>query len=80
MSPQVIPAEKKGQLVKPLRNLPPGGSLFILWFNPKEFFAIPPKARSAKEIRHDFEKTGKYNKAFLKSFEKGLQKSSLFKK
>lgn len=80
MSPQVIPAEKKGQLVKPLQTLPPGGSLFILWFNPKEFFEMPQKGRSAKEIRRDFEKTGKYSKAFLKSFEEGLKKSSLFKK
>lgn len=80
MAPQLIPAEKKGNLIKPLQTLPSGGNIYILWISAKDFFEKPRHASSAKEIRKDFEKTGKYNKAFLNSLERGLKKSSLFKK
>ncbi len=40
----------------------------------------PPMVRSRKTIISAFKKTGKYNAAFLKSFEQGLKRSSYFTK
>jgi hypothetical protein len=80
MSPQIIPAKKIGNTIRPMHPIPAGGSIFILWVGQNDFFQEPPKSSSAKEIRKDFEKTGKYSAAFLNSLEKGLSKSSLFKK
>lgn len=44
----------------------------------KDFFASPP-IQSRKEIIRTFRDTKKYNTRFLKSLEKGLQRSSYFR-
>ncbi len=43
----------------------------------RDIFA-PPPTKNTKEIVNAFTKTKRYNKAFLKSFEKGLKRSSYF--
>jgi len=40
----------------------------------------PPPSKSATKIMEKFKKTGRYNLQFLKSLEKGLARSSRFKK
>lgn len=40
----------------------------------------PPPARSADYVLAEFAATGKYSAAFLKSLERGLKRSSYFKK
>ena len=40
----------------------------------------PPPTRDAKKIAREFAKSGKYNKNFLQSLEKGLKRSSYFRK
>ena len=45
----------------------------------EDFFALPP-TRSAKEIIREMRKTKKYEGAFLKSLEHGLEESSYFRK
>ncbi|OHB18490.1 MAG: hypothetical protein A2749_00655 [Parcubacteria group bacterium RIFCSPHIGHO2_01_FULL_45_26] len=45
-----------------------------------EDFFSPPPTRSIKEVMVAFRATGKYNKLFLQSLEKGLRRSSHFKK
>ena len=42
-------------------------------------FAMTPPERSRKKIISEFGKTGKYNKNFLASLERGLSRSSYFK-
>ncbi|MDP2630387.1 MAG: hypothetical protein Q8P56_03180 [Candidatus Uhrbacteria bacterium] len=42
-----------------------------------DFFA-PPPTRDSAVITRELQKTGKYNKAFLKSIERGLEDSSYF--
>lgn len=42
-------------------------------------FASPP-TRNVKEVIKAFEATGKYNKRFLQSLERGLSRSAYFKK
>ena len=44
----------------------------------KDFFSSPP-TRSGKEIVRALRDTKKYNTRFLKSIEKGLQRSSYFR-
>ena len=44
-----------------------------------EIFA-PPPTRNVKEVVKAFKATGLYNKKFLQSLEKGLKRSSYFKK
>ena len=39
----------------------------------------PPPVKSVRKVIEEFRKTGLYNKAFLKSLEKGLRQSSYFK-
>ncbi|OGZ33878.1 MAG: hypothetical protein A3I88_01135 [Candidatus Portnoybacteria bacterium RIFCSPLOWO2_12_FULL_39_9] len=43
-----------------------------------DFFAEPP-TKDSKKIIKEFQKTGLYNEAFLKSLEKGLKESSYFR-
>jgi len=43
-------------------------------------FLFIPTEKSRKKIISDFSKTRLYNKAFLKSLEKGLKRSSFFTK
>ena len=45
-----------------------------------EDFFSPPPTRNVKEVIAAFKATGKYNKLFLQSLEKGLKRSSHFKK
>ncbi|MDO8581637.1 MAG: hypothetical protein Q7S16_02065 [bacterium] len=42
-----------------------------------EFFEIPP-VRSRKKIMSAFRETGKYSSDFLRSLQKGLQRSTFF--
>ena len=44
----------------------------------ENLFASPP-TRSVKKVIESFEKTGLYNKNFLRSLEKGLKRSSYFR-
>ena len=41
-------------------------------------FFVEPSVKDPKKIIKEFEKTGLYNKSFLKSLEKGLNESSYF--
>lgn len=45
----------------------------------KDDIFSPPPTKSASVIIRDFKATGKYNKKFLDSLEKGLLRSSYFK-
>jgi len=45
----------------------------------EDIFSSPPK-KNIKEIISAFKETKKYNKNFIKSIEKGLNRSSYFKK
>jgi hypothetical protein len=45
----------------------------------KDMFA-PPPTRNIKEIIKSFKETGKYSPDFIKSLERGLKRSSYFKK
>lgn len=42
-----------------------------------DFFAEPP-TKNPEKIIQEFQKTGLYNKAFLKSLKRGLKESSYF--
>jgi DNA polymerase III delta prime subunit len=44
-----------------------------------DIFSSPP-TRDKRKILDEFEKSGKYNKKFLESLEKGMSRSSYFKK
>lgn len=46
----------------------------------RENIFAPPPTRDAKEVIKDFQATGLHNKSFLKSLEKGLRRSSYFRK
>ena len=43
----------------------------------RDIFA-PPPTKNIKEVVDSFAKTKRYNKAFLESFKKGLERSSYF--
>ena len=45
----------------------------------REDIFSPPPTRDRKEVMREFRATKKYSEAFLKSFEKGLSRSSYFK-
>jgi len=45
----------------------------------ENIFSSPP-TKNIKEIISDFQKTNRYNKNFIKSLEKGLSRSSYFRK
>ena len=42
-------------------------------------FFDPPPTRKVSEVVSAFRKSGRYNKKFLESFEKGLRRSSYFR-
>ena len=45
----------------------------------REDIFSPPPIRDAKKVIREFRATKRYSEAFLKSFEKGLSRSSYFK-
>lgn len=45
----------------------------------KDDIFSPPPTRNKKKTLQEFEKSGKYNKKFLDSLEKGMSRSSYFK-
>lgn len=44
----------------------------------EEDFMSPPSTKSIKDIIKAFKQTGKYNKEFINSIEKGLKRSTYF--
>jgi len=45
----------------------------------QEFFA-PPPTRNVRQVIGEFKKVGRYNKDFLKSLRRGLERSGYFRK